>query len=108
MPTSLTEIIESFTPEQRYEIEAHVARRVRAYKRVETLRRSFGFTQVQLAEALDSCQINVSRLECRRDHKLSTLSKYANSLGGRLEVRFRFPAADVADAEQIVELDLEP
>jgi hypothetical protein len=43
-------------------------------------------TQVEVAEATDMTQSEVSRLERRPDVRLSTLKRYVEALGGELEI----------------------
>jgi DNA-binding XRE family transcriptional regulator len=50
------------------------------------LRTSLGMTQAELAEALEATQSEVSRLEQRDDHRISTLRRVVSAYGGRLEV----------------------
>jgi DNA-binding XRE family transcriptional regulator len=50
------------------------------------LRKSFGRTQVEVATEAGMSQGDLSRLERRTDHLLSTLARYATALGGKLEV----------------------
>ncbi|AKU97017.1 Cro-like protein [Labilithrix luteola] len=50
------------------------------------LREIAGKTQVDLAEASGFQQAEVSRIERREDHMLSTLRRYVEALGGELEV----------------------
>jgi DNA-binding XRE family transcriptional regulator len=50
------------------------------------LRRAVGVTQVEAAEAAEMSQSELSRLERRPDHLVSTLRRYVESLGGELEV----------------------
>jgi len=52
------------------------------------LRRSVGLTQVELAARLDMSQSDLSKLERRRDVRLSTLRAHAAALGGTLRVLF--------------------
>ena len=49
------------------------------------IRKATGKTQVQVAEALETDQAGVSRIESRPDVMLSTLRRYAAALGGRFE-----------------------
>ena len=49
------------------------------------LRRAGEITQEALAEALDTTQSGVSRLD-QRDLHLSTLLRYVEALGGRVEI----------------------
>lgn len=51
-----------------------------------SLRVALGKTQVEIAERAGMAQGDVSTLERRSDSKLSTLERYAEALGGRLEV----------------------
>jgi DNA-binding XRE family transcriptional regulator len=52
------------------------------------LRRGLGFTQVKLADRVGMSQSDLSKLERRRDVRLSTLRAYAVALGGRLRMVF--------------------
>jgi DNA-binding XRE family transcriptional regulator len=54
------------------------------------LRAIAGMTQVEVAEAMGVAQAEVSRLEGRRDSKLSTIERYVEALGGEVEVVARF------------------
>lgn len=56
------------------------------------LRRELDLTQVQLAERLEVTQENVSQIERgTTDVRVSTLRRYVEALGGRLELRATFP-----------------
>jgi len=50
------------------------------------LRRELGVTQVQVAEAADMTQGELSRLERRDDHLVSTLRRCVEAMGGELEL----------------------
>jgi hypothetical protein len=50
------------------------------------LRRATGKTQEQVARASRMKQSELSRVERREDHLLSTLRRYVEGLGGELEV----------------------
>lgn len=50
------------------------------------LRESLGVTQVQMAAAAEMTQSEVSKLEKRSDHLVSTLRRAVRALGGDLEV----------------------
>jgi transcriptional regulator with XRE-family HTH domain len=50
------------------------------------VRKDLGRTQVQVATEAGMSQGDLSRLERRNDHLLSTLQRYAAALGGELEV----------------------
>lgn len=59
------------------------------------LRRARALTQAQLAEALDTTQSAVSRLEKQTDLYLSTLRSYVEAMGGTLKVEAVFPNGGV-------------
>ncbi len=53
---------------------------------LQELRRGLELTQVDAARAAEMTQSELSRLESRGDHRISTLRRYVEALGGRLEV----------------------
>lgn len=55
------------------------------------LRERRGFTQADIARALQVTQGNVSQVEHKEDLYLSTLVRYVQALGGRLELNAVFP-----------------
>lgn len=50
------------------------------------LRQDLHVTQVELAAATEMTQSELSRLESRADHRISTLRRYVEALGGKLEI----------------------
>ena len=60
------------------------------------LRKARSFTQTQLAQALDTTQPGVSRIEHQTDLYLSTLRGFVEALGGELEVCAHFPDARIS------------
>jgi hypothetical protein len=50
------------------------------------LRRKLELTQVQVGRGAHMTQSELSRLESRDDHLTSTLRRYVEALGGRLEI----------------------
>ena len=69
--------------------------RARAGVTLRELRLRRGLTQQQVAARLGTAQPEVSKLERRRDTKLSTMSAYVAALGGQLRVSARFPDEEV-------------
>jgi hypothetical protein len=53
---------------------------------LQELRQGLNLTQVDAARAAEMTQSELSRLESRGDHRISTLRRYVEALGGRLEV----------------------
>jgi DNA-binding XRE family transcriptional regulator len=79
------------------------ARRVAEHKRaimdalaLAEAREQRNVTQKDIAEILGVTQANVSRIEREEDVYLSTLRKYVEALGGRLEVSAVFPDKTVS------------
>ena len=62
---------------------------------LQELRRALRYTQAELAERLGVEQPEVSRLENQADMFVSTLRRFVEALGGELQIRARFPGADV-------------
>ena len=57
---------------------------------LQAMRKVLGKTQVEVAEAAQMTQTELSRAERRDDHLVSTLRRYVEALGGELEVTARF------------------
>lgn len=54
--------------------------------RLATLREQVGASQIELAEALNTSQSNVSQLERSNDQMLSSIARYVHALGGELKL----------------------
>ena len=63
---------------------------------LQEIRQGKGLSQEEVAEALETKQANVSRLERRGDMRISTLSNYIEAMGGSLQIIARFPEGDVS------------
>ena len=50
------------------------------------LREAMGLTQGELAQRIEITQSQLSKLERRDDHRISTLRRYVQALGGSLEI----------------------
>jgi len=64
------------------------------FHRLQELRQARALTQRALAEKLHTAQPTISRLERQADLYVSTLRRYVESLGGRLEIHAIFPDLD--------------
>ena len=73
------------TPEQRAETDLRVQAELLEMS-LRDVRELAGMTQVDLASKADFAQSELSKIERREDHLLSTLRKYIEALGGELEV----------------------
>jgi predicted transcriptional regulator len=72
-------------PERRARIDADVQHELDAME-LRELREEAGKTQAEVAEIAEMTQSELSKFERRDDHRLSTLRRYVNALGGELEV----------------------
>lgn len=89
--TNLDRIRKTLSPARRRRIGVRAAVLIAEEQALQNLRRSHGITQTAMAQALGIGQDGVSRLEQRRDMRLSTLRGYVEALGGRLSVVADFP-----------------
>jgi DNA-binding XRE family transcriptional regulator len=53
---------------------------------LQELRQRLAMTQVDVAQTAEMTQSELSRLESRADHRISTLRRYVEALGGELEI----------------------
>jgi len=65
-------------------------RKGREHVSLRTLREGMGKTQSEVAHAMGTDQGEVSRIERRGDVQVSTLRRYAEAVGARLELSFVF------------------
>jgi transcriptional regulator with XRE-family HTH domain len=80
-----SEIEKKFSPERRARLDAEVRREVLAME-LRELRQEAGKTQAEVAEVAEMTQAELSKIERRDDHLLSTLRRYVTALGGEIEV----------------------
>jgi DNA-binding XRE family transcriptional regulator len=59
------------------------------------LRELRGASQTQIAETLGTSRPNIGRIEKELDVRLSTLERYVEALGGKLEIHAVFDDADI-------------
>ena len=82
-------------------IDASPARRARVRQHkaamLADLRHALDLTQAAVADRLDVSQENVSQIErAEANVRLSTLNRYVEALGGKLEISARFPKQTVS------------
>jgi len=53
---------------------------------LRALREAVGLTQEELASRVEVTQSQLSKLERREDHRISTVRRYVEALGGQLEI----------------------
>jgi DNA-binding XRE family transcriptional regulator len=62
---------------------------------LDELRELRGASQTQIAETLGTSRPNIGRIEKELDVRLSTLERYVEALGGKLEIHAVFDDADI-------------
>jgi hypothetical protein len=67
------------------EAEARVRARVEELS-LKAIREGLDLTQTEVGRSADMTQSELSRLESRTDHLTSTLRRYVEALGGKLEI----------------------
>lgn len=85
---------EKMSPESRARAEKKAAA-LREHMPLDELRTALELSQRQIAEALNIDQPAVSRLERRTDMMLSTLGRFVEAMGGKLELRAILPTGVV-------------
>ena len=108
MATTLEDKIAELPPEQQAEIAAEAERLRAEYLTLRDLRKARALTQVQLAETLGQKQVSIAKLEKRTDLLLSTLRRYIEAMGGRLDLVVAFPDRPPVHLEGLGEADNRP
>jgi DNA-binding XRE family transcriptional regulator len=98
MARTLNQVLAGLPAKRRIKIER---RAVELATTLKDLREAFAHTQVDLAQSLGVGQDTISRIERRSDMLLSTLRRYVEAMGGRLELVARFPNRSPLVIEQL-------
>ena len=94
MAKNFRELEAKMSPEARARSDAKT-RKMIGEMALNELRQAMGITQERLAKALRINQAGVSKIESRSDIFVSTLRKAIEAMGGKLEIRAKFPAGEV-------------
>ena len=89
-----SELIAKRPPESR----ERVAKKIEALDAelpLNQLRQARALSQAQLAEVLEVDQPSISKLERRADMMISSLARFIEAMGGRLEIKAIFPSGEV-------------
>jgi DNA-binding XRE family transcriptional regulator len=74
-----------FSPDQLQQIDYAVEQELLEMD-LRALREAAGLTQEELAQRVAITQSQLSKLERREDHRISTVRRYVAALGGELEI----------------------
>ncbi len=105
MATTLKEKIAQLDPDHQAEIAAEFERSHAEYLTLKDLRKARKLTQVRLAETLGQKQASIAKLEKRTDLLLSTLRRYIEGMGGKLNLSVEFPDRPPVLLDGIGEVD---
>src|SRR3546814_11156998 len=89
--TTLKERMDKLPKARRKKVEARAAELIAEEMSLQDLRKARKRTQVRVAKELGIKQENVSRIEQRTDLLISTLSGYAEAMGGKLRLVAELP-----------------
>jgi transcriptional regulator with XRE-family HTH domain len=91
MARTLREVIASLPAERRAKVEARAAELIAEEMSLRDLRKAIGETQTTVARRLKVGQEAVSKVEMRRDMKISTLHGFIDAMHGSLTLLAEFP-----------------
>lgn len=114
MATTLEEKLAQLPKDRLERVETKARHLIESEKALKQLRESLALTQTEVAERLEIAQEGISRIEQRQDLKLSTLRRYVEALGGKLNIVIEFPGrqsvslAGLISANALLEESKEP
>jgi len=99
MARNLEQVLAKLPPKRREKVE----RRAAELATLRGLRKTAKWTQEELASSLGVGQDAISRLEQRGDMLVSTLKRYVEAMGGKLDLVARFPNRPPVMIDRIAE-----
>lgn len=89
----LADILAEFSAADQAGIRAHADHLIQESRTLAQLRRDMGMTQAELAQALDTSQAYVAKLERKpsADMQVSTIARIAAALGGQVKLVVSLP-----------------
>jgi DNA-binding XRE family transcriptional regulator len=91
MGRDLNEVLAGLPEERQTRIKARVAQLHREIEGLKALRKLTHHSQEQIAQALGIKQPSVVKMERQTDLYLSTLRRFVEAAGGKLELRVELP-----------------
>ena len=76
---------QKFTPTELQQIDQEIQSELLEMD-LRALREAAGLTQGELAQRVKITQSQLSKMERREDHRISTLRRYVEAIGGSLEI----------------------
>ena len=91
--------------ERRARIEARAAEQLREIEGLKALRQLAARSQEQIAQSLGIKQPSVLKMERQTDLYLSTLRRFVEAAGGKLELRVELPGSGAFTLARLGELE---
>jgi predicted XRE-type DNA-binding protein len=95
MGRSLSDVKSGLSPERRAAVEARTAELVDEVEGLKAFRLLAARSQEQIADTLGIKQPSVAKIEKQTDLYLSTLRRFVEAAGGKLELRVELPGKGV-------------
>lgn len=89
--TTLDEYISKLPPERQAKIEAEAKIRIAHEITLQEMRKALAISQTEMAERLELGQGDISKFERREDVYVSSVRRYIEAMGGKLELIAKFP-----------------
>ena len=99
------EVMASLPPERQARIRARAAELYREVEGLKALRKLAERSQQQIAQSLGIKQPSVLKIERQTDLYLSTLRRFVEAAGGKLELRVELPEAGAFVLTGLGEID---
>lgn len=102
---TLDEVMADLTPEQRARVEARTAELQAEIEGLKALRKLAARSQEQIAQSLGIKQPAIVKIERQTDLYLSTLRRFVEAAGGKLELRVELPGTGAFTLTGIGEIE---
>jgi transcriptional regulator with XRE-family HTH domain len=99
------EMMANLPPERRTRIKARAAEQLREIEGLKALRKLAQRSQEQIAQSLGVKQPSVLKIERQTDLYLSTLRRFVEAAGGKLELRVELPGTGAFTLTGLGEID---
>lgn len=103
---SLDALMAELSPKQRAQVEAHSAALHAEVEGLKALRKLAARSQEQIAQSLGVKQPAIVKIERQTDLYLSTLRRFVEAAGGKLELRIELPGAPAFTLTGLGEIDV--
>jgi DNA-binding XRE family transcriptional regulator len=98
-------VIASLSLDEQKAIAQRTEELIAEYMTLQDLRKARRLTQEQMAQFLGVRQDSISKLEEQSDLLLSTIRRYVEAMGGKLELRAEFPNRPAVILTGLTDLD---